>query len=153
MIIDGRFVAPQIGTWTPSHLGLPEEGVVVLGLAWNQSGVAAVCLMEWTTVEEDEDVDMEDYIFTVRDRTTGEEKRGVWLEAFPSVESDEDEDDSDEDEAGCRWSIDGERVVPPPMMWAETKWVIPAPFKICEDCDGIKATGGFGQCCDGEACE
>lgn len=124
MILNDRCFAPQIGVWNVSHHRLPDMGEVVLGLVWNSQGGAAIALMEWRIVEDGEEYDP-DHVFLVSDRKGDhQEREAAWFLAFS-----EDEDS-----------------VFAPLLWAEARFIIPTPFKVCEECDGLTYTGG----CDDE---
>jgi hypothetical protein len=131
MIIDGQMVAPHFGTWNLTCRTLPEQGVAVVAVLWGDDGTPALSLLEWHIIEEDEEVD-EDDVFEVRSDSTGDEfQRAAWFIAFPA----DDEVDTS---------------VVAPHIWAETRFVIPVPLSVCDDCGGYRPVEGD-DC--GEECE
>lgn len=127
MIIDSRCMAPHFGTWHPTFTGLPDMGLVVLGLAWSsESMTPVVMLMEWRLVEDSDDYNP-DHVFDVRDEHSNHrDKKAAWFQAFADLDA-RDEDVS----------------LVPPMMWADTRWLVLTPYSICDDCQGLKVDGRY----------
>lgn len=55
MKLNGQHMAPQIGPWVNIEDRLPEEGVVVLGIAW-YGGLPAVAFLRWEECDDCEGI-------------------------------------------------------------------------------------------------
>lgn len=120
MIINERCFAPQIGVWNVTKHQLPEMGQVVVGLGWASDGFPQLALMEWHIVEDGDDYNS-DNIFLVADKNgEHQEKDAGWFLAG-----------DDENEP-----------VAPPTLWAETRFTILTPFKVCGECSQLEYITG-----------